>query len=137
MMGSRFKVSPGTPSRPQDLGLAPRTTTRWSWGYSNQAICLLKEGGYQVIPVHPKVRIIEDLPVTHTLRAVSGIVHTLTLYVGPERSHALIGDILRLRPRRVIQNPGTESPQLEKQLREHHIPFIHACTLVMLRTGQF
>ena len=137
-MGSKsLKVSPGTPSSPQEhrvvvLGASPK-----SWRYSNQAVCLLKAHGYQVIPVHPKVRTIEALPVVPKLRAISGIVHTLTLYVGPERSHSLIEGIVRLKPRRVILNPGTESPELEEHLREHHIPCMHACTLVMLRTGQF
>jgi hypothetical protein len=61
----------------------------------------------------------------------------LTLYVGEDRSLALIDDILRLNPRRVIFNPGSESAPLEERLHQHHIPRIHGCTLVMLRTHQF
>ncbi|PKN32809.1 MAG: CoA-binding protein, partial [Deltaproteobacteria bacterium HGW-Deltaproteobacteria-20] len=45
--------------------------------------------------------------------------------------------ILALRPGRVILNPGTESAALEQALTEAGIPWAHACTLVMLRTGQF
>jgi hypothetical protein len=45
--------------------------------------------------------------------------------------------ILALKPGRVILNPGTESPDLEQALSDAGIPWLHACTLVMLRTGQF
>jgi hypothetical protein len=37
----------------------------------------------------------------------------------------------------VIFNPGSESAELGRRLREHHIQWFEACTLVMLRTGQF
>jgi predicted CoA-binding protein len=105
--------------------------------YAHQAQCLLTELGYPVIPVHPKLASIEGLPVVSSLRLIHAPVHTLTLYVGAERSRALIPDIVALNPARVIFNPGSESPQLEQALRAHHIDFLHGCTLVMLRTRQF
>ena len=65
------------------------------------------------------------------------LVSSITWYFGPERICGMIDDILHLHPRRVILNPGTESPELEKRLHERHIPAVHGCTLVMLRTAQF
>jgi hypothetical protein len=62
---------------------------------------------------------------------------TLTLYVGPQRSAPMIEDIRRLAPKRVIFNPGTESPELTAALDRAGIPHVEACTLVMLQTGQF
>ena len=136
-MTASFNLSHGHPARPADhrvvvLGASPK-----QWRYSNQALRLLAEQGYQVLPVHPKIPRIEGLPVTHDLKAIHDRVHTLTLYVGPERSLSLINAIVRLKPGRVILNPGTESEALETQLHEHRLPFLHACTLVMLHTGQF
>jgi len=93
--------------------------------------------GYRVIPVHPKVREIEGIPVVPSLRVITDPVHTLTLYLGAARSQELIADILRLNPRRVIFNPGSESPELEERLHHHQIPTVQGCTLVMLRTRQF
>ena len=46
-------------------------------------------------------------------------------------------DLIAARPRRVILNPGTESEPLERALDEHGIPYLEACTLVLLATGQF
>lgn len=125
------------PQAPQDhcvvvLGASPKPAR-----YSNQAVRLLKANDYRVIPVHPKIAEIEGLPVAHSLRTIREAVHTLSLYVGPERSQSLIDEIIHLNPRRIIFNPGTESADLEGRLHRHHIGSIHGCTLVMLRTGQF
>lgn len=105
--------------------------------YSNQAIRLLKEKGYTVFPVHPKLEVIEGLDVVHSLKDIKDDVGTLTVYVGPKFVVPVIDDIVSLRPKRVVLNPGTESEPLETKLKENNIPIVKACTLVMLRTGQF
>lgn len=105
--------------------------------YSNQAIRLLREHGHEVIPVHPRLSEVEGIPVVNRLDDISGRVDTLTLYIGAERSSQIIDAILALALGRVIFNPGSENPQLEARLAAAGIPFEHACTLVLLRTGQF
>ncbi len=105
--------------------------------YSNQAVRMLKEYGHEVVPVTPGRAVIEDLTVSPDLGSIEGPVDTLTLYVGPERIAQLQHSILALRPGRVILNPGTESPTLEQALTEAGIHWQHACTLFLLRTGQF
>ncbi len=114
------------------LGASPKPTR-----YSYQAVKLLDQRGYRVIPVHPKARRIDNLPVVQDLGAIHGQVHTLTLYLGPERSRGLIPKIVALAPRRVILNPGSESRDLELALTDARIPYARACTLVLLRVGQF
>ena len=105
--------------------------------YSNQAVRLLHEHGHQVVPVHPRLDVLEGLPVAHRLGDIAGAVDTLTLYVGPDISSAAADAILALKPGRVIFNPGTENPALESRLDQAGIPHERACTLVLLRTGQF
>jgi uncharacterized protein len=105
--------------------------------YSNQAIRLLLEHGHEVIPVHPRLEEAEGLKVAHALSEIGGAVDTLTMYIGPERSGAAAESILKLRPGRVIFNPGSENPELEQRLNQAGIPFEQACTLVLLRIGQF
>lgn len=114
------------------LGASPKPTR-----YSYQAVKLLDDRGYRVIPVHPKASLIGGIAVVNALGAVRARVDTLTLYVGPERSRAMIGNIVALAPARVILNPGSESHELQWALKDARIPFELACTLVLLRTGQF
>lgn len=125
------------PSTPSDHRVVVLGASSKPARYSNMAVRLLKKQGYQVVPVHPKVQTIAGLAVAPNLRSIHGTIHTMTLYVSPIHGHHLLDDIVYLNPRRVIFNPGTESSQMEKVLRRHHIRYFCACTLVLLRTGQF
>lgn len=105
--------------------------------YSYKAVQLLSKHNHTVIPVHPKLSNIEQFSVVASLSDISLPVDTLTLYVGPERSQGMIDDIIALKPKRVIFNPGTESELLEEKLLAEGIPYIFDCTLIMLETNQF
>ncbi len=105
--------------------------------YSNMAIRLLLEHGHEVIPVHPRLDEVEELEVFHHPSEISGPVDILTLYVGPDASSAAAEAILQLRAGRVIFNPGSENPDLAQRLSQAGIAHEQACTLVLLRTGQF
>ena len=64
-------------------------------------------------------------------------IDTVTLYVGPANQEGLIDYFKSINPRRVIFNPGTENPELERALEKAGILTEEACTLVLLHTGQF
>jgi predicted CoA-binding protein len=105
--------------------------------YSNRAVRLLKSEGYRPVPVHPTLTDIQGIPVRHGLGDITEKVDTLTVYLSPEKCLPFIGDIVAMKPGRVILNPGTESSELEARLTHAGIPILKACTLVMLSTGQF
>ncbi|GAB5475309.1 MAG: CoA-binding protein [Maribacter sp.] len=64
-------------------------------------------------------------------------IDTITLYIGAARQPQYYGDILKINPRRVIFNPGTENPDFYKILKDNGIEVQEACTLVLLATGQY
>lgn len=105
--------------------------------YSYQAVKLLAEKGHVVFPVHPAISEIDGIPVFKRLADIFSPIHTITVYLGPERSTALADEILSLRPQRVIFNPGAENSALFKRLQETGVEALNACTLVMLKIGQF
>ena len=108
--------------------------------YSYKALELLKQYGHRPLPIHPREKVILDLNVVSSLRDLINqkeSVDTLTMYVNPALSSPLTADILELKPKRVIFNPGTENPPLQKELASHGIKVEEACTLVLLRTGQY
>lgn len=105
--------------------------------YSNRAVRLLLQHGYTVIPVHPGLKTVEGLAVLPDLRAVTGPVDTLTVYVAPGIGETLLHDMLALKPRRIVFNPGSEAPVLFPALRAAGIEVVENCTLVMLNLGAF
>ena len=105
--------------------------------YSHKAVVLLAENGHAVFPVHPALDNIGGHPVFKNLADISAPLHTVAMYVSPVLSTGLADEILTAKPRRVIFNPGTENPVLEQRLAADGIEVVRACTLVMLRTGQF
>jgi predicted CoA-binding protein len=64
-------------------------------------------------------------------------VDTITLYMNPRNQQPYYDYILRLKPRRIIFNPGTENNQLSELALKHHIEVVNDCTLVMLGTNSF
>jgi predicted CoA-binding protein len=105
--------------------------------YAYKALVILREYGYSVIPINPALDTIESVPVVKSLKDINVPVATLTLYLRSERYMPFIEDIIKLKPGRVIFNPGTESDEALSILKESGIQGIYACTLVLLRTGQF
>lgn len=105
--------------------------------YSYKAVMLLKEKGHSVFPVHPKLQKLEGMPVYPSVKMISAPIDTITLYVSAELSNKIEGELLNAAPRRIIFNPGAENPSLEAKSREKGIETVEACTLVMLKTGQF
>ena len=105
--------------------------------YAFKAQRLLKEYGHRVIPVSARADSIDGEPAVAELREIAQPVDTLTVYVRPAISARYREQIEGLRPSRVIFNPGTENEELAAALRAAGIATEDACTLVLLRTGQF
>lgn len=105
--------------------------------YSNKAMRMLAEHGHNPIPVAPAKKTILERIAYSTLTDVPDKLDTVTLYLGPGRQAPVIDAVIARKPRRVIFNPGAENPEAYNQLKNAGIEVVEACTLVMLKTGQF
>ena len=105
--------------------------------YSFKAVMLLKEEGHSPYPVHPTLQAIEGIPVFASLLQIPVPLHVVTLYLAPANQERVTEDIIHSHPQRVIFNPGTENPALAERLQLAGIEPLEACTLVLLKTGQF
>lgn len=105
--------------------------------YSYKAVMMLREEGHQPYPVHPLLAAIEGVPVFASLSRIPVPLDVVTLYIGPANQVQVAEEMIQCRPRRVIFNPGTENPALIERLHDARIETLNACTLVLLRTGQF
>ncbi|MFA6506371.1 MAG: CoA-binding protein [Treponemataceae bacterium] len=105
--------------------------------YAYKAMERLLEKGHRVVLVNPTLGPMKNLPVVKSLSEIAQPIDTVTVYLSAKRSTALAPDLLKLKPGRVVFNPGAENPELEKTLSGANIPWLHACTLVLLATGKY
>lgn len=105
--------------------------------YSYKAVKLLDEMGYNVLPVHPSARPIDGIRCYSSLKETGSQIDTVTVYLSERNSTPIVEEIIGSKPRRVILNPGAESEPLKVRCEAEGIIVQEACTLVLLRTGQF
>lgn len=104
--------------------------------YSYRAAHMLKNHGYEVVPVGIRKGEVAGMAI-HTDRPEVTDIDTVTLYVGTQNQPAWYDYILDLKPKRILFNPGTENPELEQMAHERGIETEEACTLVLLSIGQY
>ncbi len=113
--------------------------------YSFKAVKSLVRHGHEVVPVgfRPGVIPVAVKPAgvieKFIQRGMPKIedVHTVSLYIGPQRQEEFKDYIISLKPQRVIFNPGTLNEKFMTQLEELGIETIEGCQLVMLSSDQF
>jgi predicted CoA-binding protein len=106
--------------------------------YAYLAAQMLSQYDHEFVPVSIKTgevfgREILDLRKKPTIENVD----TVTMYVGTRNQAEWIDYILSLNPNRIIFNPGTENDEFGRRAEERGIEALEACTLVMLRSGQY
>lgn len=104
--------------------------------YSNLAIHRLRQQGHPVVAIGRKKVIIGDVDVVTDPEPFTDI-DTVTIYLNPQHQQSYYDYIVSLHPKRVVFNPGTENEELALVLQKNSIPFLEACTLVLLSTGQY
>jgi uncharacterized protein len=104
--------------------------------YANLAVRKLRQYGHDVIAVGLRKGMIEDTPI-HTSIPEGMPVDTVTLYMNPFNQEAWLQQLLELRPRRIIFNPGTENLGFASQAEDLGIEPVTGCTLVMLSAGTY
>ena len=118
------------------LGASPKEDK-----YSYQAVKLLQEKGYDPLPVHPAAKEVAGVKAYPSLaeakNSTNENIDTISIYVNADISSKATEELLKVKPLRIIFNPGAENPLLEDIAAKAGIETKEACTLVMLRTGQF
>ena len=103
---------------------------------SYRALHQLQAKGHKPYLVHPSLKEIEGIKVFAKLTDIKDPIHTLTVYLSPDNFLKVLNDVVKLNPKRVIFNPGSETLS-SSTLEAKGIKTLEACTLVMLSIGQF
>ena len=104
--------------------------------YSNIAIKLLTKYGHDVVAIGNRKGQVEDT-IIETEKKPFKKVDTVTLYLNPKLQIEYYNYILSLQPERILFNPGTENIVLKELAEAQGIITEDACTLVLLRLGQY
>ena len=104
--------------------------------YASLAAHRLTAHGHSIINIGIKKGEVSGVPIERAGKIYEG-VDTITLYVGAKHQTEYFDYILQTKPKRIIFNPGTENKELEDLVEENGIEAMHACTLVLLSTGQY
>jgi|TARA_B110000914_G_C15478456_1_gene454386 predicted CoA-binding protein len=105
--------------------------------YSYKAFYKLKESNHRVYALGFREGMLSDTQIYIDHQATWTDVDTVTLYLGAARQEPYFEYLVKLNPRRVIFNPGTENEEFENRLKEAGIQTEQACTLVLLATNQY
>jgi predicted CoA-binding protein len=106
--------------------------------YAYLAAMMLQEAGHLIIPVGiKKGEILGNMILDIRTRPQISDVDTITLYINAVRQEEWEDYILDLKPKRIIFNPGAENESLRKKAVQSNIQTENACTLVLIRSGQF
>lgn len=104
---------------------------RYAW----KAAVMLLDYGHTIIPVGIKKGEIAEHPIQREFPAEAP--HTITLYLNALNQQPWYDAILNSGVQRIIFNPGTENGELQEAAEVRGIETLEACTLVLLRTGQY
>jgi uncharacterized protein len=64
-------------------------------------------------------------------------VHTVSLYIGIRKQEDYYDYILSLNPKRIIFNPETYNPELDRLAKNNDIETVEACSLLLIESGLF
>lgn len=105
--------------------------------YAHKVTLKLSKYGHPVFPVGLRKGNIGDHEILTDQPLIENI-DTLTLYVGPKNQPVYYDYILnKIKPQRIIFNPGTENEELINLAQQQHIETEVACTLVLLSVDEY
>ena len=103
--------------------------------YAHKVALQLNRLAYDVVLVGLKPGIIDGLSIETYIPNKS--YDTVTLYLGAKNQQQYHDQLLKLKPKRIIFNPGAENSVFQKLAIQKDIEAFEACTLVMLSMGTF
>lgn len=103
--------------------------------YAHKVALQLNRLAYDVVLVGNKPGIIDGLSIETYIPNKS--YDTVTLYLGAKNQQQYHDQLLKLKPKRIIFNPGAENSVFKKLAIQKDIEAFEACTLVMLSMGTF
>lgn len=104
--------------------------------YSNICVRTLKSGHFPVTAIGLREGMIDTIPVITGTPDLENI-HTVTLYLNSGNQKPWFDYIMKLNPKRVVFNPGTENDEFADMLSSAGIETVEDCTIMMIQSGRY
>jgi predicted CoA-binding protein len=104
--------------------------------HSFRTVAALDENGFRVCAIGPREGLIGRIPVLTGFPEL-GKIHTVNLYLSPERQESYIDYLLKLHPTRIIFNKKTFNSILWDKASTLGIRVEEGCSLVLLAKGTY
>lgn len=104
--------------------------------YAYKAVKRLLSYGHEVVAIGKIEAEIDSVKISKEMIDIPD-VHTVTMYLNPEKQEPYLEYIIDLEPQRIIFNPGSYNPKLEKLATAAGIEVLEDCTLVMLDNDEY
>ncbi len=89
--------------------------------FGNKCVRAYQKLGWAVYPINPKESLIEGLKCYSSLTEIPSKPERISIYLPPQVTVSLIPDFLETGVKKVLLNPGAESDELVKNLRDNGI----------------
>lgn len=105
--------------------------------YSYSAVQQLQSYGFQVAAIGLRKATIGTTVIETGFPEIEN-THTVTIYIGPQHQPPYYDYLVnKIKPARIIFNPGTENPEFYALAQNHNIEVVENCTLMMLSHGEY
>ncbi len=99
--------------------------------YGHQILVNLKNRGYEVYPVNPRLKEIEGLKCYATLSELPEKVDVVDFVVPPKATEAIIKECVELGLDRIWLQPGSESENAISLCEKHQLKVVHSVCVMM------
>lgn len=100
--------------------------------FSFKAAQRLKENHHSIVLFGIKEGNVAGEKIQQTIPDQIPDLHTITMYLSPEKQAQYQKQLIALKPKRIVFNPGTENPEFMEEAQKNAIQVVPNCTLVML-----
>ncbi len=97
----------------------------------------LQSKGIEIELLGKKEGKVGNIEIKTNIEEISTKIDTVTVYLGKNNQIEYEDFLIKMRPNRVIFNPGSENFILQEKLKAQGTEVLEACTLVMLSTEQY
>jgi len=104
---------------------------------SYRALHQLQSNGHPIYAIGKREAQVGQTLIHTSLIGLDQPVDTCTMYLNAQNQKEWYNEILRIKPNRIIFNPGSENPELEQLAEMNGIETERACTLVLLATNKY